>query len=261
MGWRFLAVLVLIATALWMIACQTTPYTERSQLILLSSGQEAELGLQAWNEQVGSAPRSRRADWTGMVQRSGQRIAAVADKSDFQWEFQLIAEPTVNAFCLPGGKVAFYEGIMPICQDETGVAVVMGHEVAHAIARHGGERVSQSVVMNAGTQVLAAILGGQDPARQDMVARALGVGTNVGLALPFSRDHESEADRIGLILMAKAGYDPRAAPEFWKRMSAQGGERGPEFLSTHPNPETRVEQLNAWIPEAMPYFERAGGKR
>jgi len=156
----------------------------------------------------------------------------------------------VNAFCLPGGKVAFYEGIMAVCGDEAGVAVVMGHEIAHAIARHGNERVSQGIVVQASKEGVAELLGAEDEVTRQAISAALGIG----VTLPFSRTHESEADHIGLLLMAKAGYDPRVAPGFWERMNASGGRRPPEFLSTHPHPETRVAKLREWMPEAMEYY-------
>ncbi len=146
---------------------------------------------------------------------------------------------------------------MPVCEDETGVAVVMGHEVGHAIARHGAERVSQNILTTGGSEIVARILGGKDPANQEQVSKVLGMGVNVGFVLPFSRDQESEADRIGLILMAKAGYDPRAAPGFWSRMKASGGSRAPDFLSTHPNPDKRIAQIEGWMPEALRYYEAA----
>ncbi len=256
---RFLSVVAAAAiAALTLLACETAPYTGRKQFILLSPEEENTMGLQAYQEVVAQSRMSSKAAWAGMVERVGRRIAAVAERPDFQWEFRLIEDPTVNAFCLPGGKVAFYEGIMPVCADDTGVAVVMGHEVAHAMARHGGERVSQSMVAQLGTEVAAEVIGSKDPAVREMVAVGLGAGVNVGVMLPFSRKHESEADQIGLILMAKAGYDPRAAPKFWERMNAMaGGSRPPEFLSTHPNPETRIAQLQSWMPEALPYYEAA----
>jgi predicted Zn-dependent protease len=245
------------ALVLLVVACATAPYTGRSQLLIISQAEENALGLQAFQESVAGAPASTRADWKAMVERVGLRIAAVAERPDFQWEFKLIAENTVNAFCLPGGKVAFYEGIMPVCGDDTGVAVVMGHEVAHALARHGGERVSQSVVAKMGTDVVSKVLGGSDAASQQMIATALGAGAKYGALLPWGRTQESEADQIGLILMAKAGYDPREAPRFWQRMEAKTGSAGrpPEFLSTHPNPETRIQQLEAWMPEALTHYQ------
>lgn len=249
----FLVLASLLVVAL-IPGCGTAPYTGRRQLLLISSDQEAQLGLQAWQQEVGPAPASGHRAWTEMVTRAGRRIAAVADAPGFQWEFKVIADPTVNAFCLPGGKVAFYEGIMPVCQDETGVAVVMGHEVSHAIARHGGERISQGLVAEGGTEIVARILGGEDPASQKKVAEIFGLGAKFGVLLPYGREQESEADRIGLILMAKAGYDPRAAPGFWQRMMAQGGARPPEFLSTHPDPERRIQQLESWMPEALGHY-------
>jgi predicted Zn-dependent protease len=227
--------------------------------MLMSNAQEAQLGAQAYQEvKAGSKPSSN-GEWIGMVTRAGQRIAAVADAPGFDWEFIVIADPTVNAFCLPGGKVAFFEGIMPVCQDETGVAVVMGHEVAHAIAHHGNERLSQAMIAEFGTQAASALIGSllskSDARLTEMANAALGVGVELGAILPYSRAHESEADRIGLILMAKAGYDPRAAPAFWERMLAAETDRPPEFLSTHPDPSRRIEQLRSWIPEALPFYE------
>ncbi|RME73589.1 MAG: M48 family peptidase, partial [Planctomycetota bacterium] len=181
--------------------------------------------------------------------------------TNYDWEFRVIDAPdTVNAFCLPGGKVAFYTGILPICQNEAGVAVVMGHEVAHALARHGAERISQSLVLNLGIAAISAAAS-KDPETREEIAAALGVGTALTIALPFSRKQESEADYIGLMLMAKAGYDPREAPKFWKRMeAASNGEQPPEFLSTHPSHERRIEDLEDAMPEAMEYYHEATGK-
>jgi predicted Zn-dependent protease len=249
----------LLVLALAVAACATAPYTGRKQLVLMSDAQEAQLGAQAYEEVKAGSKPSTNGEWIGMVTRAGQRIAAAAQAPDFAWEFTLLADPTVNAFCLPGGKVAFYEGIMPVCRDETGVAVVMGHEVAHALAHHGNERVSQGIIAELGTQAaqagIAAMLSKSDPKLTEISNAALGVGVQVGAILPYSRAHESEADHIGLILMAKAGYDPREAPAFWERMLAAENGGPPEFLSTHPDPVTRIEQLKAWIPEAMPYYE------
>jgi predicted Zn-dependent protease len=249
------------AIALIIAACATAPYTGRKQLVLLSDAQEAQLGAQAYQEVKEASKPSTNGQWIGMVARAGQRIAAVADAPGFEWEFTVLADPTVNAFCLPGGKVAFFEGIMPICRDETGVAVVMGHEIAHALAHHGNERVSQGLIAEFGTQAASALVGemlsGGDPRLAGIAKSALGVGVQLGAILPYSRAHESEADHIGLILMAKAGYDPREAPAFWRRMLAEEKEATPEFLSTHPDPATRIQQLEAWIPEALPHFEAA----
>jgi predicted Zn-dependent protease len=260
MNVRHFVQLCLVLLVCAVVGCGSAPYTDRNQLLLLSNQDEAALGLESYREVVGSSQLSSNQAWVNMVRRSGQRIADAA-RGDmpypFEWEFSLIADPSVNAFCLPGGKVAFYEGIMPVCQTEAGVAVVMGHEVAHAIARHGNERVSQNVMVGMGLEAAPMLMGSTDPVIQSSVAAALGIGAQVGVLLPFSRNHESEADRIGLILMAKAGYDPREAPRFWQRMeSLSSGGRPPEFLSTHPNPDTRIQQLNAWMPEALEHYTR-----
>ena len=258
MSMRSQVVCLVAFLAVVIVSCGTTPYTGRSQMLLLSNGQEAQLGLQSYQQTLSGAALSRNQAWTAMVKNAGARIAAAAADDmpyAFTWEFNLIADQTVNAFCLPGGKVAFYEGIMPVCQDEAGVAVVMGHEIAHAIARHGNERVSQNMLAEVGKEGAALLLGAEDAATRQSISAALGVG----VLLPFSRKHESEADHIGLILMAKAGYDPRVAPGFWTRMGRLGsGQRPPEFLSTHPHPETRVPQLNDWMPEALQYYKPAG---
>ncbi|HYC79191.1 MAG TPA: M48 family metallopeptidase [Planctomycetota bacterium] len=238
--------------------CTSAPVTGRNQLIMTSEAEEAQMGVEAFQEVTAGSRLSTNAAWTQMVQNSGRRIAAVANRPDFQWEFRLIAEDTVNAFCLPGGKVAFYEGIMPVCRDEAGVAVVMGHEVGHAIARHGGERVTQTMIAQNGVAIIAEIISGKSPELARAAAPALGAGVQVGALLPFSRKHESEADEIGLFLMADAGYDPREAPRFWERMvQATGGERSWEFLSTHPDPQNRIKRLNELMPEAMTHYEAA----
>jgi len=177
-----------------------------------------------------------------------------ASVNAYKWEFNLIDENTVNAWCMPGGKVAFYTGIMPICQNETGVAVVMGHEVAHAIARHGNERMSQILATQLGGIVLTVALADKPQETQQLFHLAYGVGTQVGVMLPFSRLHESEADHMGLMFMAMAGYDPQEAPKFWNRMNALSKHRPPEFLSTHPNPEKRASNLKALMPEALKLY-------
>ncbi|HEU4345103.1 MAG TPA: M48 family metallopeptidase, partial [Candidatus Binatia bacterium] len=187
----------------------------------------------------------------------GQRIAAAAQRPDYQWEFNVLQGKDVNAFCLPGGKVAFWEGIMPVAQDDNGIAVIMGHEVAHALARHGAERMTQAVGAQAIGDILAAGVGMVNPGLREDFAKLYGVGATVGVILPWGRAQESEADRIGLILMAKAGYDPAAAVGFWERMSkVQQGGNSPEFLSTHPSDQTRIAQIKAWLPEAMSYYKK-----
>ena len=175
----------------------------------------------------------------------------------YHWEFNLIEDDkTINAFCMPGGKIAVYTGILPVTQDENGLAVVLGHEVAHALANHGGERMSQMMLAQLGATSLSVALSSQPALAKDLIMQAYGVGANVGVLLPYSRRHELEADHIGLILMARGGYDPRTAIPFWQRMNNVGGERPPEFLSTHPTPEKRIEDIQKEIPEAMKYYKQ-----
>jgi predicted Zn-dependent protease len=244
------------AAVLLLAACATVPYTKRSQFNLVSPAEEAQLGDQAYAEVLQKNKKSSNEQWQQMVHNVGQRIAAAANQPDFKWEFNVLDGKDVNAFCLPGGKVAFWDGIMPICINETGVAVVMGHEVAHALAHHGAERMSQSMGEQLVGELLTVGLGKADPAVRDNVLQLYGVGAQVGVMLPFSRKQESEADHIGLILMAKAGYDPRYAVEFWERMSSQGGGKAPpEFLSTHPSDQTRIDQIKKQLPEALSYYK------
>jgi predicted Zn-dependent protease len=188
------------------------------------------------------------------LRRVGQRIAAAAERPEFQWEFNVIQGKEVNAFALPGGKVAFWEGIMPVAQDDNGIAVIMGHEVAHALARHGAERMSQSMGAEVLGQIISLGVGQVSPGIKDEVLQAYGISANVGLLLPWGRTQESEADRIGLTLMAKAGYDPANAISFWQRMGKIAGDKPPQFLSTHPSDETRISQIRDWLPEARAFY-------
>jgi metalloendopeptidase OMA1, mitochondrial len=237
-----------------LVACQTVEQTGRSQFIVVSESQESQLGQDAYQEILKKQKISNRADWQAQLRRVGERIAAAAERPDYNWEFNVIQGKEVNAFALPGGKVAFWEGIMPVAQDDAGIAVIMGHEVAHAIARHGAERMSQTLGAQALGQLLAAGVGQATPGLQENFLKLYGLGASVGFLLPWGRTQESEADRIGLTLMAKAGYDPAAAIPFWQRMSKISGDKPPEFLSTHPSDETRLAQIRAWLPEATKYY-------
>jgi predicted Zn-dependent protease len=204
-----------------------------------------------------------------MVRRVGRKIAEAAEGflrdlgresqiENYEWEYNLIEDDkVVNAWCMPGGKIAVYTGILRFTKDETGLAVVMGHEVAHAIAGHGNERMSQALLANMGGLALSVALSSKPKQTREISMIAFGVGATVGVLLPYSRLHESEADRMGLMFMARAGYDPRAAVPFWERMNEKGGPRPPEFLSTHPAPASRINNLKAYIPEALPYYERS----
>lgn len=225
--------------------------------MLLPEGAELQMGLDAYREVLAQAKLSTDATATAQVARVGQRIAQAAERADYQWEFRLIEDPQVNAFCLPGGKVAVYTGMLPVARDDAGLAAVIGHEVAHAIARHGGERVSQQLLVQTGLAATQAALARRDPATIQAVTSLLGAGAAVGLLLPWSRGQESEADHLGLVYMAKAGYHPAAARDLWVRMAeASGGQgRQPEFLSTHPAPETRIRQIEGWIPEALQHYK------
>ena len=240
--------------------CKSAPMTGRKQLIVMPESQEISLGVQAFQETMAEETPSKNQHFIKMVNQVGHRIAAVSGRDDYNWEFRTIASPTQNAFCLPGGKVAVYEGILPICQNEAGLAVVMAHEVAHAFARHGGERMSQQVAINFGQQVASTVTKKKAPRQSDLLLRAYGVATELG-SLKYNRVQESEADHIGIMLMSKAGYDPSEAPDFWRRFaSIKSEDFTPEFLSTHPADERRAADLEKLIPEASDHYAKAPKK-
>ena len=258
---RPLLVLLLLAVqGAVLLSCYTAPVTGRSQLILLSQSEENQMGLAAFNEVLETEKISTNAKYNQAVTDVGTRIAAVADTPAYKWDFKVIEDnEQINAFALPGGKVAVYTGLLPVAQNEAGLATVMAHEVAHVAARHGGERVSTDILAQIGAMGVGAAVGGSDPYITEAVMQAYGLGVQVGGILPFTRGQEAEADHIGLIYMAKAGYDPREAIAFWERMDAanKGKPQPPEFLSTHPGYGTRVNNLKQWLPEAIPYYEKA----
>lgn len=257
----------LIGALLAFFACATVPLTERKGLHLIPESELVSLSFQQYGELLKKSKLSKDQGKVQMVREIGQRIAKASEDvlkgygmeseiKNYQWEFNLIEDDkTINAFCMPGGKVGVYTGILPVAQNENGLAVVMSHEVAHAIAKHGNERVSQGLLAQLGGVALSVALSNHPGTTQQIFMAAYGMGANVGVLLPYSRLHESEADRIGLILMAKAGYDPREAVPFWQRMNEKGGSRPPEFLSTHPAPDTRIKQIQELIPEAMKYYK------
>jgi len=237
-----------VLMAAWLLAgCAKAPLTGRSQLILISTQQETALGLSASEKLKKSEKFSTDRAEVARIRRIGERIAAVSGRDDFQWEFNVIEGDTINAFCLPGGKVFFYTGILKLMANDDQIATVMGHEIAHALARHGAERMSMQMVSNAGAEILASAL--DIPAQyQGLYSQAYGIGTQLGVLLPYSRKHESEADQIGVYLMWKAGYDPNQAVRFWEKMAAQsGGKKPPEFMSTHPSDQSRIRAINAFI--------------
>jgi predicted Zn-dependent protease len=223
---------------------------------MVSPQQEASLGAQAFRQVVAQSRIDRDPRTNAAVDEVGARLAAVANRPDFQWNFVVIDDPKqINAFCLPGGKVAVYTGILPVARDQAGLAVVMGHEIAHAIARHGAERMSQAQLAELGGQALAIGLGGAGSSAA--ILAAYGLGAQYGVLMPYGRTQESEADHIGLFLMAQAGYDPRVAIGFWERMERAGSGGPPEFLSTHPSHGSRIQQLHARMPEALRLYEAA----
>lgn len=239
------------------LSCYKAPVTGRSQFIILTQSQENEMGLTAFKEVLKNEELSDNQSYNNAVTRVGQRIAAVSDTQNYTWDFKVIEDDEqINAFALPGGKVAVYTGILPVAQTDAGLATVIAHEVAHVAARHGGERVSTGILAQLGAVGVGAAMGGSDPYVYEAVMQAYGLGANVGVLLPFGRSQESEADRIGLVYMAKAGYDPREAIAFWQRMdkAVKGKPQPPEFLSTHPGYGTRIRNLQRWLPEATAYY-------
>ena len=255
-----------LVLALVIIGCSTVPVTGRSQLNLIPNDEMLALSFQEYSSFLKENKLSTDAQKTAMVKRVGTRIQKAVEEyfagrglsselSGYKWEFNLVEDPQVNAWCMPGGKVVVYTGILPLTRNEAGLAVVMGHEIAHAVAEHGNERMSQALLQQAGGVALAVAMKDEPAETRNMWLAAYGVGSQVGVLLPFSRTQESEADHLGLIFMAMAGYDPHAAPEFWKRMASQGGAKPPEFLSTHPADETRIRQINEWMGEAMQYYK------
>lgn len=262
--------LAIIAICLLYSGCGSVPITGRKQLSLVSNQEVLSLSLQQYGDFMKSAPISTDKVNTAMVQRVGRNIAnavetylnnnGYADQvKEYAWEFNLVKSSDVNAFCMPGGKIVVYEGILPYTQDETGLAVVLGHEVAHAVAKHANERMSNQVATQYGTAAVGAALGGSSAAVQQAAAVALGLGTQYGILLPYSRKQELEADKLGLIFMAMAGYDPSHAAAFWTRMSQQGGST-PEFMSTHPSDNTRIKQIQKDLPEALKYYRGGTSK-
>jgi len=246
------------------VSCSKAPLTNRKQLDLIGDNQLMASSFDSYDQVLKENKLSNDQEKVQMIKRVGNNIKNSVEKyldqqnlSDltegFKWEFNLIVDDIVNAWCMPGGKVAFYTGILPICKNEAGVAVVMGHEVAHAVANHGGERMSQALVQQLGGVALGVALQQQPEQTQALAMAAYTGGSTLGI-LKFSRVQESEADRLGLTFMAMAGYNPETAPDFWQRMKAKGGGAPPEFLSTHPDYDTRISNLNKWMPEAKKYY-------
>jgi predicted Zn-dependent protease len=257
---------IVLAVVLVFNACDTVPISGRKQLRLISEREMIGMSFQAYDEFLDTSkvlPDTHKD--VIVVRRVGNRIkdAVVKFLADngqskriegFEWEFNVVNDNTVNAWCMPGGKVVVYTGILPVTKDEKSLAVVMGHEIAHAVARHGNERMSQGLAVQLGGLALSVALSEQRAETQNLFLQSYGMGSTLGI-LAYSRNHESEADKLGLVFMAMAGYDPQSSIGFWQRMSEMGGQAPPQLLSTHPSDETRIADLQAFMPEAMKYYK------
>ena len=267
---KFRTILISLLTALAFSSCGTTstvPITGRKQNILVSDEQVLSLSNQQYQEYMKAAKVSTNATNTAMVKRVGQKLANAVvsylqqnglanEASQYKWEFNLVQDKNVNAFCMPGGKIVVYEGILPVTQDEASLAIVVGHEIAHAVAKHSAERLSNELRKQYGSQILTGILQGYgtNTKLQQITSVAFGIGTQLGGAA-YSRKQESEADRLGLIFAAMAGYDPNVAVAFWQRMAqASGGNYS--LLSDHPSDATRIQNIQGWMPEALSYYKK-----
>ena len=263
--------IIISSLLLVLLGCSTVPKTGRSQLELVPDGQMVSLGQSSYRQFLTENKLSTDAEKTAMVKRVSQKIASAVEQylkqenrlkniEGFKWEFNLVESKEVNAWCMPGGKVVVYTGILPFTQDETGLAVVLGHEIAHAVAHHGNERMSQGLIAQLGGTALQVALAKKPQQTQQLYMTVFGAAANVGYLLPYSRLQESEGDYLGLIFMAMAGYNPQAAVPFWERMAAQGGSKPPEFMSTHPSDETRIKNLQKNMNEALSYYNNSAKK-
>jgi len=251
-----------------LFSCSSVPITNRHQVQLLPNTEVNSMALQQYQDVLKTNKVIAGTPEAAMVQRVGQKISAAAisvmaqlKQSDrvagYQWEYHLLDSKEVNAWCMPGGKIAVYSGLLPISKDEIGLAVVLGHETGHAIAQHGNERMSQQLIAQMGGVALSVALSSKPQQTQDIFNQAYGIGATYGALLPFSRQQESEADKIGLVLMAAAGYDPHAAVELWKRMMMlSAGQQVPAFLSTHPSDQNRINDITTYLPTAMKYYKK-----
>ncbi len=248
----------LVAGSMSLCGCKSAPMTGRKQLMLVPETEEVALGKQAFANVLSEHEGATSSKYNAIVERVGMKIAAASGRQDYEWETRVVASAEQNAFCLPGGKIVVYEGIIPICENEAGLAVVMGHEVAHVLARHGGERMSQQTAVNGAKTAVSYVLQNKEQGAQDLWLKAYGMATTYGVVLPYSRKHELEADHIGLMLMAEAGYDPAEAPKFWTRFGAASkGPNQPGFLSTHPTDSRSASELESLLPKAFDNYRQA----
>lgn len=262
---HYLVKLGLLSMILIFQACSTVPLIGRKQVSLLPESNMVEMSLTNYNQFLQENKLSANKEQTDIVKRVGARMSVAVEKylrengfqdrvADFKWEFNLVDNKEPNAWCMPGGKVVFYTGILPLTKSDAGVAVVMSHEIAHAVARHGNERMSQQMVVQFGGTALAEAIKTKPEKTQAIFQSAYGLGAQYGVMLPYSRQHEYEADKLGLIFMAIAGYNPNEAIGFWERMAANSAAQMPEFLSTHPLEQNRIDAIKGFLPEAMKYY-------
>ena len=256
---------LIILSFLYLVACSSVPMTGRKQFVAIPSSQMLELSNDSYTKVLDESTLSTNSYYVTTVRTVGEKLTRAVESylrqnnlesiiDGYDWQYNVIISDQLNAWCMPGGQIAFYEGILPVCGDEAGIAVVMGHEIAHAVARHGNERMSQQLAIQMSGVALSEALKTQEEETINLAMLAFGVGTQVGIQLPYSRTHESEADELGLYFMAMAGYNPQVAPEFWERMEKLSPERPPEFLSTHPDPTNRIAELNKLMPKALEYY-------
>ncbi|UCG78476.1 MAG: M48 family metallopeptidase [Nitrospirota bacterium] len=257
--------LIIVIACILVISCTTVPITGRQQLKLISSDEINSMSFREYDKFIKKSKVVEGTYETEMVKRVGESIGNAVERffSDlgrpdmlkgYKWEFSLIDDRAVNAWAMPGGKVVVYSGILPVAVDESGLAVVIGHEIAHAVANHGNERMSQGLLVQMGGVALSVALSERPKETRQLYMTAFGVGSTLGIMLPYSRVHETEADQLGLIFMAMAGYDPRVAIKFWERMASMKDSQTPEFLSTHPTPTNRIREINQFIPQALEYY-------
>jgi len=263
-------VLILLGLLHILPSCSQVPITGRKRLKFVPDSVVNSMSLQEYREFISQHKLSSNTEQTEMVKRVGQRIRQAVEEysaqegmslEGYSWEFNLIEDPSANAWAMPGGKVVVYTGLLAAARDEASLAVVIGHEISHVIAKHGSERMTHNLIIQTGGMALSHLLAKEPAQAREMFMKSYGIGTKVGVLLPFSRTHEAEADHLGLIFMAMAGYDPHTAVDFWQRMATQGkGMRTPEFLNTHPSDEKRIKHIKELIPGVMQYYERQRGQ-
>jgi predicted Zn-dependent protease len=264
---KLLLLAVILLSSVIYQACNTVPITGRKQVSLLAEQDLIGMSLTNYSDFMSTHEKSNSITDSRMVKEVGENISNAVKSflkskgkskllEGYQWEYNLVEDPTPNAWCMPGGKIVVYTGILPYTKDAAGLAVVMGHEVAHAVARHGNERMSHQIIMQYGASALSTFINDKPQETQALYQMAYGLGAQYGVMLPYSRTHETEADKMGLVFMAIAGYNPQAAIEFWERMSKSGGQKPLEIMSTHPSDETRIQNLKDFMPEAMKYYKK-----